>query len=102
MEALVMRRPVVITEAVGVQETGNITFVLERGLGSHSRNIRDIVQSVGDLMNPELHAATVERLQGAVPRDGAHRIANIIIEQLHMAPPTPGEYCRTATLDAST
>lgn len=89
MEALVMRRPVVITEAVGVQETGNITFVVERGLGAHSRNIRDIVQSVGDLMNPALHAATVERLQGAVPRDGAHRIANIIIEQLHMAPPVP-------------
>jgi hypothetical protein len=38
-------------------------------------------------MNPELHAATVERLQGAVPRDGAHRIANIIIEQLYTAPP---------------
>lgn len=88
MEALVMRRPVVITEAVGVQESGNITFVLERGLGAYSRHIREIVQSVGDLMDAGRHAATVERLQGAVPRDGAHRIADIIIEQLHMAPPT--------------
>lgn len=88
MEALVMRRPVVITEAVGVQETGNITFVIERGLGAHSRNIRDIVQSVGALMDPAQHAATVERLQGAVPRDGAHRIADIIMAQLQMAPPT--------------
>ncbi len=87
MEALVMRRPVVITEAVGVQESGNITFVLERGLGAHSRQIGDIVQSVGDLMNPERHAATVARLHNAVPRDGAHRIAQIIIDQLHLDPP---------------
>ena len=87
MEALAMRRPVVITEAVGVQERGNITFVVERGLGAQSRHIRDIVQSVGDLMDTERHATTVERLQDAVPRDGAHRSANIIIEQLHMIPP---------------
>lgn len=87
MEALVMRRPVVITEAVGVQERGNITFVLERGLGAHSRQIPEIVQSVGDLMDPVLHAATVTRLQDAVPRDGAQRIAEVIIEQLHLDPP---------------
>lgn len=87
MEALVMRRPVVITEAVGLQEQGNITFVLERGLGAHSRQIHEIVASVGDLMDPINHAATVTRLQDAVPRDGAHRIADIIIDQLHREPP---------------
>jgi len=88
MEALVMRRPVVITEAVGLQERGNITFVLERGLGAHSRQIHEIVLSVGELMDPVNHAATVGRLQDAVPRDGAHRIAEIIIDQLHREPPT--------------
>ncbi|MBM4412290.1 MAG: glycosyltransferase [Chloroflexi bacterium] len=98
MEALVMRRPVVITEAVGLQERGNITFVLDRGLGAHSRHIRDIVQSVGDLMDPEHHAATVARLQDAVPRDGAQRIANIIIEQLHTTPPTMSRQRRSTTL----
>jgi 1,2-diacylglycerol 3-beta-galactosyltransferase len=98
MEALVMRRPVVITEAVGMQERGNITFVIDRGLGAHSRHVRDIVQSVGDLMTPERHAATVERLNGAVPRDGAHRIAQIIIEQLGMAPPIPPRRARLVNI----
>lgn len=97
MEALVMRRPVVITEAVGVQERGNITFVLERGLGAHSRHVHDIVQSVGDLMNPDRHAATVARLHDAVPRDGAHRIANIIINQLHLDPPAHTSHRRRVT-----
>lgn len=98
MEALVMRRPVVITEAVGLQERGNITFVLDRGLGAHSRHIRDIVQSVGDLMDPDRHAATVARLQDAVPRDGAHRIANLIIDQLHATPPTMPRHRRSSAL----
>lgn len=100
MEALVMRRPVVITEAVGVQERGNITFVVERGLGAYSQHIPDIVQSVGRLMNPAHHAATVARLHDAVPRDGAHQIAQIIVEQLHLDPPVRSPDRRTMQLAA--
>jgi UDP-N-acetylglucosamine:LPS N-acetylglucosamine transferase len=87
MEALVMRRPVVITEAVGMQERGNIDFVVQRGLGAYSRRIPDIVTAVTALMEPATHAATVARLADAVPRDGARRIADIILHQLTLDPP---------------
>lgn len=87
MEALVMRRPVVITEAVGMQERGNIDFVVMRGLGAYSKRVPDIVTAVTALMDPATHAATVARLGDAVPRDGAQRIAEIILDQLMIAPP---------------
>ncbi|MFM2031708.1 MAG: hypothetical protein RLZZ297_473 [Chloroflexota bacterium] len=86
MEALVMRRPVIITEAVGMQEHGNIDFVVDRGLGAYAPQVSQIVTAVGGLLDPAQHAATVERLSGAVPRDGARRIADIIVEQVGRTP----------------
>ncbi|MFM2308695.1 MAG: hypothetical protein RLY87_815 [Chloroflexota bacterium] len=87
MEALVMRRPVIITEAVGMQEHGNIDFVVNRGLGAYAPAVRQILAAVEQLMDPAVHAATIARLGDSVPRDGAKRIADIIVEQLHMTPP---------------
>jgi len=87
MEALVMRRPVIITEAVGLQERGNIDFVLQRGLGEYSKRIPDIVAAVGKLVDPAVRAAITTRLNDAVPRDGSRRIADLILEQLVLDPP---------------
>jgi UDP-N-acetylglucosamine:LPS N-acetylglucosamine transferase len=87
MEALVMRRPVVITEAVGMQERGNIDFVVDRGLGAYAPQVDGIVAAVGELMVQGVHDATVARLGDAVPRDGAKRIAELIVAQLELAPP---------------
>ena len=87
MEALVMRRPVVITEAVGMQEQGNIAFVVDRGLGAYSKRIPEIVAAVTALRDPAVHTATITRLDDAVPRDGAKRIADIILAQLVLDPP---------------
>ena len=87
MEALVMRRPVIITEAVGIQERGNIDFVLQRGLGEYSQRIPDIVAAVTKLADPAVRATMAARLSDAVPRDGAQRIADIILEQLAIDPP---------------
>jgi UDP-N-acetylglucosamine:LPS N-acetylglucosamine transferase len=67
MEALAMRCSVVITEAVGMQEQGNISFVVDRGLGAYSKRIPDIVAAVINLRDPAIHAATVARLADAVP-----------------------------------
>jgi UDP-N-acetylglucosamine:LPS N-acetylglucosamine transferase len=87
MEALVMRRPVIVTEAVGMQEKGNIDFVLNHELGAFCPTIDRIVLAIAELMNPETYAATVARLADAVPRDGALQIARILLEQLQLAPP---------------
>ncbi len=87
MEALVMRRPVIITEAVGMQEHGNIDFVVNRGLGAYAPKVEQILRAVEELMDPAVHAATIARLGDSVPRDGAHRIAELIINQLHATTP---------------
>jgi 1,2-diacylglycerol 3-beta-galactosyltransferase len=71
MEALVMRRPVIVTQAVGMQERGNIDLVLNHELGAFCPTIDRIIPAVAELMNPETYAATAARLANAVPRDGA-------------------------------
>jgi 1,2-diacylglycerol 3-beta-galactosyltransferase len=87
MEALVMRRPVVVTEAVGMQERGNIDFVLNHELGAFCPTPDRIVPAVAEMIDPHAYAATSARLADAVPRDGAEQIARVLIEQLQLAPP---------------
>lgn len=87
MEALVMRRPVIVTEAVGMQERGNIDFVLNHELGAFCPTPDRIVPAIADLMDPAVYAGTVARLADAVPRDGAAQIAQVLLEQMKLAPP---------------
>ncbi len=87
METLVMRRPVIVTQAVGMQERGNIDFVLNHELGLFCPTIDRIVPVLAELMEPSAYAAVTARLIDAVPRDGAAQIASILLEQLHLAPP---------------
>jgi UDP-N-acetylglucosamine:LPS N-acetylglucosamine transferase len=53
MEALVIGRPVIITEAVGMQERGNIDFVLNHELGAYCPTPDRIVAAVAELMEPD-------------------------------------------------
>jgi len=76
-----------VTQAVGMQERGNIDFVLNHELGLFCPTIDRIVPVLAELMEPSTYAATVARLVDAVPRDGAMQIASILLEQLHLAPP---------------
>jgi UDP-N-acetylglucosamine:LPS N-acetylglucosamine transferase len=84
MEALVMRKPVIVTEAVGMQERGNIDFVLNYELGIFCPTNDRIVGAVSDLEEPQRYAATLQRLQGAVPRDGSAEIARIVMQQISL------------------
>ncbi len=84
MEALVMRKPVIVTEAVGMQERGNIDFVLNYELGLFCPTNERIVGAVRELEAPQRYADTLRRLEDAVPRDGARQIAQILMEQLSL------------------
>ncbi|MFN8501947.1 MGDG synthase family glycosyltransferase [Kouleothrix sp.] len=88
MEALVMRRPVIVTEAVGMQERGNIDLVLNRELGAFCPTPDRIVPAIDGLMDPATYAATVARLAEAVPRDGATQIAQVVLDRLQLPPPS--------------
>jgi UDP-N-acetylglucosamine:LPS N-acetylglucosamine transferase len=87
MEAMVMQRPVIVTEAVGAQELGNIDFVLNHELGAFCPTIDRIIAAITELTNPEAYAATVARQAEAIPRDGALQIAHILLHQLQLPPP---------------
>lgn len=89
MEALVMRKPVIVTEAVGMQEQGNIDFVLNHELGLFCPTNERIVAAVRELEQPQRHADTVRRLEGAVPRNGAAQIAQVMMEQLSQVSDKP-------------
>jgi len=89
MEALVMRKPVIVTEAVGMQERGNIDFVLNYELGLFCPTNERIVDAVRELESPQRRADTVLRLEGAVPRDGSAQIAQIMMEQLTLVDNPP-------------
>src|SRR5262249_15398285 len=78
MEALAMRRPVVVTQAVGMQERGNIDFVLNHELGAFCPTVDRIISAIGELIEPVTYAATAARLADAVPREGAAQIAQIM------------------------
>jgi UDP-N-acetylglucosamine:LPS N-acetylglucosamine transferase len=89
MEALVMRCPVIITEAVGRQEQGNIDFVVNRGLGFFCPNAEGIIDAIQRLTNPDNHATTVENLADAVPSNGSMQIAQLLLDQLALLPMPP-------------
>lgn len=99
MEALVMRRPVIVTEAVGMQERGNIDFVLNHELGAFCPTPERIIPAVADLMEPHGYAAMVARLADAVPRDGAAQIAQLLLDQLQLAPPVRRRRLRLPSID---
>ncbi len=80
MEALVMRRPVIVTEAIGLQEHGNIDFVINHKLGLFCPTTQRVQEAVRTLSDPHRYEATVARLTDAVPRDGAMQIAQILLE----------------------
>ena len=98
MEALVMRKPVAVTEAVGMQEQGNIDFVLNYDLGRFCPTTERIVDAVQELQDQQHYTATLQRLEGAVPRDGSAQIARMLIEQLALVDQQSGEPIRRGGL----
>jgi UDP-N-acetylglucosamine:LPS N-acetylglucosamine transferase len=85
MEALAMRRPVIITQAVGAQEQGTIDFVLNHELGVFCPTSDQIIPALAELIDPAIYAATAARLAAVAPNSGASQIARILLDQ--PAPP---------------
>ncbi|MDR3566334.1 MAG: glycosyltransferase [Negativicutes bacterium] len=79
MEAVAMRRPLIITEAVGIQETGNIDFVVNNRLGHFCPDPRQGCR----LINTQSASAQAAFSAGKTPpNDGSVRIAEMIRRQL--------------------
>jgi UDP-N-acetylglucosamine:LPS N-acetylglucosamine transferase len=98
MEALVMHLPVIVTHAVGMQEHGNIDFVLNHELGTFCPTMDRVIPAIAELTDSEIYAATAARLANAVPRDGSAQIARILLEQLQLEPPHPHQRIRLPSI----
>jgi UDP-N-acetylglucosamine:LPS N-acetylglucosamine transferase len=87
MEGVAQKRTLIITEAVGLQETGNIEYVQKNKLGHYCPTPAEACTTINQLAASvrncnDVHDATT------VITDGANRIADIILHQLDVRIPT--------------
>jgi len=79
MEAVTMRRPMIITEAIGIQETGNIDYVINNRLGHYCPDPRQGCQIINTQAARGVSTfSTVE----TPPNSGSLRIADMINRQI--------------------
>lgn len=79
MEAVAMRRPLIITEAVGIQETGNIDFVVNNRLGYFCPEPRQGCRIINGLAAGGDFVFAADKIP---PNHGSARIADMVFQQL--------------------
>jgi 1,2-diacylglycerol 3-beta-galactosyltransferase len=79
MEAVALQRPLILTEAVGIQETGNIDFVVNNRLGYFCPDPRQGCQIINTLA---MRADFVFPADKILPTNGSLRIADMITQYL--------------------
>ncbi|HWQ71680.1 MAG TPA: glycosyltransferase [Desulfitobacteriaceae bacterium] len=87
MEAVAMQRPLIITEAVGIQETGNIDFVVNNRLGHFCPSPRQGCRIINNYAVAGDYAYSADK---RLPNNGSARIADMIFQQLHTSAATRG------------
>jgi UDP-N-acetylglucosamine:LPS N-acetylglucosamine transferase len=80
MEGVSMKRPLIITEAVGLQETGNIDYVKQNNLGYHCSNPVDACEIINTIASRPYDDSAYHNK--AIVFDGAMRIAQIIFQHI--------------------
>lgn len=87
MEARALQRPLVVTGAVGLQETGNIDYVSKNRYGLFAPDSISLIKALDSLGSGQRDAET-NRQQDRV-EDGATRIAGVILEKMQWARDLP-------------
>lgn len=81
MEGIASDRPLIVTEAVGIQETGNIDYVRKYNLGYYCPIPLEAATIINDLAQQSQNN-TFSYSNDNVIKDGVMRIADTIMEQL--------------------
>jgi UDP-N-acetylglucosamine:LPS N-acetylglucosamine transferase len=79
MEALSLSRPLIVTGAVGLQETGNISYVENNKFGIYCPEPDNIVEAIGKAGRIGLDLA--RKQDRAFVVNGSNRIGKNILEQ---------------------
>jgi len=83
MEALALQKPLVVTGAVGLQETGNIVYVSKNRYGLYAPDAHSLIRAVESLQ-------TVSGLKSQTPvKNGSEKIAEILLEKMQWARDLP-------------
>ncbi|VBB08277.1 monogalactosyldiacylglycerol (mgdg) synthase [Lucifera butyrica] len=82
MEAAAMSRPLIITEAVGIQESGNIHYVVNNQLGYFCSDPSEGTHIINNLAERGFDDSNVRR----PPNDGSLRITSIIERLIASSP----------------
>jgi UDP-N-acetylglucosamine:LPS N-acetylglucosamine transferase len=81
MEGITIKRPLIITEAVGIQETGNIDYITNSGLGYYCPDPKATCKIINEIaMN--VHDKNKVYNHEEIFTNGSTRIADIIFDQL--------------------
>lgn len=84
VEACIVGRPIMLSDFIEGQETGNVTYVVENGIGAFSREPAEIARIVSDWLtpgNPGLPAMSARAMSMARPQatmDIAHALLNLL------------------------
>ena len=87
MEARALRRPLVVTGAVGLQETGNIDYVSKNRYGLFAPDTSSLIKALDSLGS--LNNDPVQSLRENDVEDGATRIAGVVLEKMQWARDLP-------------
>lgn len=90
MESITMKRPLIITQAVGIQETGNIDYITKKGLGYYCPAPKIACEKINEIARKTRGNAPIYSNDN-LATNGSMRIADIIHCQLDetQSIPTP-------------
>ncbi|MBC7884006.1 MAG: galactosyldiacylglycerol synthase [Saprospiraceae bacterium] len=81
MEGITTKRPLIITEAVGIQETGNIDYTIKRRLGYYCPVPKAACKIINEIAM-QVHDDDKLYTHEEIITNGSMRIADIIFDQL--------------------
>ena len=81
MEGITIKRPLIITEAVGIQETGNIDYTIKRRLGFYCPAPKAACKIINEIATKAHDSDRVYNHEEIIT-NGSMRIADIILDQL--------------------
>ena len=87
MEARALRRPLVVTGAVGLQETGNIDYVSKNRYGLFAPDAASLVKALDSLGTSQ--GVPIQTQLENVVDNGSNRIASVILEKMQWAKDLP-------------
>lgn len=81
MEGVAMKRPLIITEAVGIQETGNIDYIENNRLGYYCPTPKKACKTINEVASRGIYTSAGNNK--TVITTGSRRIADIIMQQIN-------------------